>query len=539
MHSNARKVLIADDDPAILRLLTHWLEAVGYEVRQANDGAEALQAVREDCPHFLITDWEMPNLDGIGLCRQIREEGLPHYVYSVLLTGRSDAGDSIIGLEAGADDLLTKPVSAPELLARLRAGARVVELENQLVSLARTDPLTGIPNRWVFFEHFERELLRASRYDLPLTCVLVDIDFFKTVNDTHGHVIGDVILKAFARALSQQCRPSDYICRYGGEEFCVLLTETSEENGAIWAERIRGALHEIAIPVGSQLVEVTASFGVAERHASTNGPEDLVDKADDALRVAKHTGRDRVVRFDEIGEVGPDSGNLTGYRKLFHGVLARHIMTTPVLCLNQDQTLTEAAELFLRVRINSAPVVDHGGRLVGIIAEKDLMASSPHTGTWGTPIHEVMTRHVVCYDENTPALVIYDFLCRVSIRRVVVVKDDRPTGVISRGSLLRWFGNWQVAGVSQPSTLDHEAKNLQAEVIRNRLSHTAAGLAQHVASLQEQLVENRDHPTASIVSQATRIQELANDLLACTQMRYEFAPADASEAADETAKDEW
>jgi len=248
MLSHARKVLIADDDPAILRLLTHWLEGVGYEVRQANDGAEALAAAREDCPHFLITDWEMPNLDGIELCRRMREEGFPHYVYSVLLTGRSDEGDNIVGLEAGADDLLTKPVSAPELLARLRAGARVVELENQLVSLARTDPLTGIPNRWVFFEHFERELQRASRHELPLTCVLVDIDFFKTINDTHGHVVGDVILKAFARALAQQCRPSDYICRYGGEEFCVLLTDTSEENGALWAERIRAALHEIASP---------------------------------------------------------------------------------------------------------------------------------------------------------------------------------------------------------------------------------------------------------------------------------------------------
>ncbi len=481
MHPQARKVLIADDDPAILRLLTYWLEGAGYEVRQANDGLEALHAVREDCPHFLITDWEMPNLDGIELCRRIREEGFPHYVYSVLLTGRSDAGDSIVGLEAGADDLLTKPVGAAELLARLRAGARVVELENQLVSLARTDPLTGIPNRWVFFEHFERELLRASRHDIPLTCVLVDIDFFKTVNDSHGHVIGDVILKAFARTLSQQCRPSDYICRYGGEEFCVLLTETTEENGAVWAERIRAALHEIAIPIGEQHLSVTASFGVAERTAATNGPEDLVDKADDALRVAKHTGRDRVVRFDEIGELGPESGNVAGHRKLFRGVLASHIMTTPVLCLNQDQSLADAAELFLRVRINSAPVVDHEGRLVGIIAEKDLMANTPRNEGWKSPIRDVMKRHVVCYEENTPALVIYDFLCRVSIRRVVVVKNERPTGVISRGSLLRWFGNWQVAGVVQTSQQDDDDRQQQARVMRQRLSHTVGGLADHIA----------------------------------------------------------
>lgn len=512
-----RKVLIADDDAEIRRLVAHWLETAGYEVRQAIDGREALEAAHRDCPHFIITDWDMPCLDGLELCRRIRQEGFPHYIYTVLLTGRTNVADMIVALETGADDLLTKPIAAPELLARLRAGARVIELENQLVRLARTDPLTGIPNRWVFFEHFERELSRARRHGLPLACALCDIDFFKAVNDTHGHVVGDVILKTFAQALAAQCRTTDYLCRYGGEEFCVLLTDTNEGTGSLWSERIRSVLRETLTPAHGKILSITASFGVAELTADITGAEDLVDRADRAMQVAKHTGRDRVVRFSEIHQIGGrGAAHWDGYRRLFEGVTARDIMTTPVIALNQRQSMSDAADLFLRLRINSAPVVDDAGKLVGIVSEKDLMSITPWTANWNGSLDRVMKPHVVCYDEDTPALMIYDFLCRVTIRQVVIVRDERPTGMIGRATLLRWLRNWQTVTAPSPLPAADAPADEAPPWIAQHLAPLADGLAAQAEAFR-QLVAADPPCLPLIVPQAAQIQESTSRLLALSE----------------------
>lgn len=437
-----RKVLIADDDAEIRRLVSHWLTAAGYDVQQAVDGRDALEAAHRDCPHFLITDWDMPGMDGIELCRRVREEGFPHYIYTVLLTAHNKVADMILALETGADDLLTKPIAAPELLARLRAGARVIDLENQLVRLARTDPLTAVPNRWVFFEHFDRELARSRRHGVPLSCVLCDIDFFKTVNDTHGHIVGDIILKAFAQVLNAQCRSSDHLCRYGGEEFCILLTDTSEDSAVMWAERIRATIRDMVLPSHGKQLSITASFGVAQADDSVTKAGELLDMADSALRIAKHTGRDRVARFSELRDSSDGSASQSdGGREIFQNIEARHIMTAPIKCLNQDQQLRDAVDLFALEHVNSVPVVSEDGRLAGIVSEKDVMNVLPRENPWSLPVRDVMKTHVVTYEEDTPAVVIYDFLCRVTIRRVVIVRGGKPIGVVSRSSLLRWMRN--------------------------------------------------------------------------------------------------
>jgi two-component system cell cycle response regulator len=503
-----RKVLIADDDPDIRRLVTYWLEKAGYQVQQAEDGTSALAAAHEDCPHFLICDWDMPGHDGIELCRRIREESFPHYIYTVLLTAHNKVADMILALESGADDLLTKPIASPELLARLRAGARVIELENQLVRLARTDPLTAIPNRWVFFEHFEREFARSRRNGSPLSCVLCDIDFFKAVNDTYGHVTGDIILKAFAQVLDSQCRASDHLCRYGGEEFCILLTDTDEKQALQWAQRVRETLHSMALPGNGHPLTITVSFGIAEVDDSVARPSELFDRADNALRVAKHTGRDRAVCHSELAEPnGPDTTLQGSYREWLRGVLAHEIMNCPIAWLRHDQPIAEAADLFLRTRINSAPVVDDDHKLVGIVSEKDLV-SAP--SGWQLPLREVMKTNVVCYDENTPAIVIYDFLCRVSIRRVVIIKDGVPTGVIGRGTFLRLLANWQLAAAARGE--EGEPVSVPADVQERQLRETTALLQEKAAKLEEDLGRNGD-VTSLFVDTAT-IQELALDLVA-------------------------
>ncbi len=296
-----------------------------------SDGEEALQAIRTQCPHFLITDWEMPRLDGVELCRRVRQEELPHYVYILFLTSKTASQELIQALEAGADEFVSKPIDRGELLARLRSGHRVLELERKLNEAARSDPLTGIPTRRAFYEQFERELSRARRYRLPLSCVMLDVDFFKKINDVHGHPAGDEVLKAVARLLDGSRRASDYVCRHGGEEFCVILPETTEQAAVVWAERARERLAALRIPAGAIELKVTASFGVsrAAGRQSKSG-EQLVDQADQALLVAKQSGRDRVVRYQSLCDTTSLSFTGTGGKDPFEGVLARNVMTTLV-----------------------------------------------------------------------------------------------------------------------------------------------------------------------------------------------------------------
>src|SRR5688572_4181278 len=191
MPTEPTKVLLVDDDPAMLRLLAKWLEAEGYEVLRAGDGRAAMEMIEAEHPRLLVTDWEMPNLNGLELCRWVRSQNFGHYLYTIFITVRTESADMLKGLEAGADDFLKKPVDRNELLARIRAGSRVMELEQRLSLLANTDGMTGLSTRRVLFDDLKREWSRSSRYHTPLSCVMIDIDYFKRINDTHGHQAGD------------------------------------------------------------------------------------------------------------------------------------------------------------------------------------------------------------------------------------------------------------------------------------------------------------------------------------------------------------
>ncbi len=468
-------VLLVDDDPAILRILSTWLEKAGYRVRRAGDGQLALAAIEAECPDYLVTDWQMPNLNGLELCRSVRRLKLPSYVYILFLSVRSTAAEMIEGLDAGADDFLSKPVYRGELLARMKAGARVLRLERRLAEIARTDPLTGLMTRRTFHEVLQKEWHRAERFHLPLSCVMLDLDFFKRVNDLHGHPAGDSILKAVAAMLSDCSRGGDSVCRYGDEEFCVMLPETSEHDAALWAEKTRQRLSSITILDGEREVRITGSFGATGRYDDTQEPTQLVDQAEQALACAKQWGHDRVVRYEVINEEGTsalDEPNAQG--GMFQGVTARDVMTPLETWLREDRPVGEAAELLLRLGVNSSPVVDAQGRLVGIVSEKDLLAAMVPPSCWRGAVREIMKTNVTCYEEDTPIRTIYKFICRVSIRRVVIVKQGRPTGTISRRTLLRWFASSGLLGgeSSEPPTAaaDEEPESC--------LEHVAAGLPQ-------------------------------------------------------------
>jgi len=305
------RILIADDSIVSRHLLEATLRKWGYEVTVCSDGRQAWDELQaNDPPPIAILDWVMPGLTGIEVLRQLRiQQGQEPYTYVMLLTSKSHRDDLIEGMESGADDYITKPFDQHELQVRLRAGRRIVELQAELRRQATQDPLTGVFNRSKTFEIFTREMQRARREVTPLGVVLVDLDHFKSVNDTYGHLAGDEVLRHAAARLKTSVRSYDCVGRYGGEEFIVLLPGCNQADACAQAERLRLALSGDPIVLETAAQEeyrLTASLGVTvlTDFTGSDAPESLVALADEALYTAKRAGRDRVVFKGALAAVG-------------------------------------------------------------------------------------------------------------------------------------------------------------------------------------------------------------------------------------------
>ena len=300
-------VLIVDDDDISRRLLERALTTEGYRVVSAENGREALDRYKDEFFPIVLTDWNMPEMDGLELCQAIRERHSAAYVFVILLTSRDSKQDIIAGLEAGADDYLTKPFDPPELIARLKTGIRVLELERSLnkaleeiETLSVTDPLTEVYNRRYLNENFAGEVKRVVRYQRPLSIVIGDIDHFKKINDEYGHVAGDAVLRDFALLLKDSIRGQiDWVVRYGGEEFVIVAPETDLEGARLMTERIRAAVEKKTIEVDKHKINITSSFGVTGIDANTPSkkisPMAILNQVDQYLYQAKEEGRNRVV----------------------------------------------------------------------------------------------------------------------------------------------------------------------------------------------------------------------------------------------------
>jgi two-component system cell cycle response regulator len=299
------KILIAEDDPVSRRVLEANLVEWGYDVMIASDGSEAWELLQKpDAPNLVISDWMMPHMDGLELCRRIRQMEKSGYIYFIILTAKGRKEDIIEGLEAGADDFLIKPFDRQELKYRAKIGERIINLEFRILELANTDALTGVLNRRAFMERMEQEIHRSLREGVPFSLILTDIDYFKRVNDRHGHQVGDLVLQRFTERLSESSRPYDFVGRYGGEEFVVCLPGADISQAGSVAERMRRRVEEmrITLPDSQQSIRITGSFGVASFRAGSEETVDLITgRADDTMYRAKREGRNRVCVASEAG----------------------------------------------------------------------------------------------------------------------------------------------------------------------------------------------------------------------------------------------
>jgi two-component system cell cycle response regulator len=301
-------VLVVDDSPVVRAWVSQYLRAAGFEVELAENGVEGVRLLGRESFDVVVTDLGMPELDGFGVLERVKGQSPGTEV--IILTGShaEDVNCAIQALRLGAHDFLTKPPSAPEQLVRTvergvekkRLGEANGRLLRELEALSRTDSLTGLPNRRVFDESLRREVVRACRYDFPLSLVVLDLDHFKIINDTHGHQAGDAVLKSFASLAQEVFRDSDAVHRYGGEEFAVLLPHTPCVGAMDAAERLVLSVSNTPFRVGSETMNVTVSAGVAWRESGEMTPLELLAQADAALYQAKRSGRNRVHRTPDL-----------------------------------------------------------------------------------------------------------------------------------------------------------------------------------------------------------------------------------------------
>ena len=305
-ESKRPRVLIAEDDAVVRLLLRHWLTAWGFDVTEAADGDQAWAVLeQENPPKLIVMDWVMPGLDGIELCRRVRARTASYYQYILMVTGRSDMEHMVHALESGADDCIGKPFEQAELRARIAVANRILGLQDELIAAreelrvqAMKDGLTGMWNRAAFQELFEVELERARRAGASVGLLLLDIDHFKTINDTHGHIVGDAVLRQVARTLKSAVRSYDFEGRFGGEEFLIAAPGCAAKQMREYAERVRTAVSAATIRVGDAEIRVTASVGATLSSRENATFDAILNAADCAMYRAKNSGRNCAVFCD-------------------------------------------------------------------------------------------------------------------------------------------------------------------------------------------------------------------------------------------------
>jgi diguanylate cyclase (GGDEF)-like protein len=299
-------ILLVEDDEPTQELISMYAEQQGLVTHACASAEAALAQIQEEFHPIVITDVQMPGMGGLALCKKLRARKLPGYVYIIVLTGQDRESGVVAALEAGADDYVRKGCAPAELVARLRVAERIVTLEQRLrrtleskARQAASDALTGLPNRRAFDRRFNADFKRARRFHEPLSLLLIDVDHFKNINDRHGHMVGDEVLRHLAATLrSHLPRDFDVLARLGGEEFAAVLPHTDREAAVTVAERLRTAVADQTIPTTDGALQITVSIGIGSLSSRTGAEQlttlDLLDEADRGLYESKRQGRNRV-----------------------------------------------------------------------------------------------------------------------------------------------------------------------------------------------------------------------------------------------------
>lgn len=496
------------DDPSTL---VDW---EGFELHSAFQGQEGFELVKRSIaqrrPYAMaFVDIRMPpGWDGIETVRRIWE--VDPEILIVICSAYSDYSWQEMVRDLGRSDrylILKKPFDNIEV----RQCAMAL---TERWSVSRADVLTGLLNRRAFSSYLDLEWGRSARHQLSLACGMVDLDYFKRVNDTFGHQAGDFVLKTVANTLHTICRASDLVCRYGGEEICVLLPHTNEQEAAAWADKARRAIESSPIVIGNRSVELTASIGVAERLPTDDSTERLVHRADQALSRAKAMGRNCVVAYSTMNRVAAPSDTLAPRVDPWEGVTLRDVMTSPVVSLNSAATAGEAARFLLQFHTEAALVIGPDENLVGLVSEDDLIGLLSDSNAGSVPVDRVMRRSIECFDEDAPTPSICELLCTTAVRRVVIVRDGRPIGVVSRRNVLRWYdGRNGAPAVGKSATPLHVA----GEVDSARLIEGVQAVKRHAMQLSQGVSEQGNDPVLSVVASVAELQGLIDNVLTCSQ----------------------
>jgi diguanylate cyclase (GGDEF)-like protein len=312
--SSPLTVLVIEDHPDQRDLLAIVLQREGYRVITAANGLEALEKLETEKVQIALSDIMMPKMDGFELIKQMRGNPRLKSIYLILITARIQEGDRVRGLDLGADDYITKPFSFSELLARIRVGSRVVQYQQHLEYQTQVDSLTGLFNRRAFENKINEEFERSKRYHNPLSVLLLDIDNFKTINDTYGHHGGDAALVRISETFREKTRQSDFPSRYGGEEFVLILPETDQDSALQVAGKIHDSIRESSFGTTARPFSLTVSIGVSSTSARFYSSwRELVEDADRALYIAKNAGKDRVEIWQpekKTSDIHPPSAHL-------------------------------------------------------------------------------------------------------------------------------------------------------------------------------------------------------------------------------------
>lgn len=445
------RVLLVAEDRRLLRQLSRSLITFGFEVRQAASASQALATLEGEPADLVVLDAEPRFEESLQLCRTIGSQESSHGRFVFLLIENPSPQRVTEALEAGVDDFLTRPVVYGELLTRFRAAARVLEFERRLHEQTDVDRLTGLPSRLPHVVKRAgapgaggRQAGALAQSDTavqqqgslgPAACILADLDLLGRVNHLHGHPSGDAAIRAAAERLRALCGGQQTLVRVGGGRFCTWSPEMSAAEAVAWAESARAALAETEVPVPGGPIRLTASFGVAVADATAATAEAVLDRAARALRSAKNSGRNCVVRF---GQFDDDAAAWTEYAapgKLFERTTARDVMAPATVLLRPEHPVRRAAALLERSQETALPVVDSQGRLAGLLFSESVFDAPAGPGSEALTVADLMTTDVPQYDELTSFSTLREFFTRDSRSVAVITHQDRPTGLVTPDAL--------------------------------------------------------------------------------------------------------